>query len=124
MMTYGDVKQLIARESGRNECFKECNDALVSGELKQVHFVPGRMTVRDALATFRVRWNTTSTAGVPICGFEQTLESLAARAAEDIVLVYGFVSNARAFSVFVAESDRSAVGCIRVTGRLRGSDRE
>ena len=115
MMTYDEVKELIARESVGNECLKECRDALASGELQELSSVPGRGTARDVLANLRVRSDTTSAAGVSTCGFDLTMKALAVRAEKDTLLGFAFSSTTRTFVIYVAESSRSIVGCIRVT---------
>jgi hypothetical protein len=115
MMTYEQVRELIGRQNTRNDCLNECYDALCSNELREVHSEAGRVTVRDALATFRIRMTTTKAAGVSTCGFEETLQTLGTRAAEETLLLFGFISEVKAFSIFVAEAEQSIVGCIRVT---------
>src|SRR6266699_3491500 len=99
MMTYEQVRELIGRQGVRNDCLKECYDALRSNELKEVHSEPGRITVHDALTTFRIRMSTTKAAGVLTCGFEETLQTLDTRALEETLLLFGFISKARAFSI-------------------------
>lgn len=114
-MTYEQARELIGRRNVNSDCLKECYDALCANELREVHSEPGRITVHDALTTFRIRMSTTKAAGVSTCGFEETLQKLSTRAVEETLLLFGFLSETRAFSIFVAESEQSIVGCIRVT---------
>lgn len=114
MMTYEQARELIGRQNVRNDCLKECYEALCSNEVEAVHSEPGRITVQDALATFRIRMSTTKAAGATNCGFEEILLALSTRALEEPLLLFGWISETRAFSILIAESEQSIIGCIRV----------
>ncbi len=115
MMTYDELRALVAQECHGNECLEECHSALVANQLEAVHPTPGRSTVGATLGTFRVRASTTKSAGIPTCGFEEALDKLASMPSETVVLQFGFSSPERVFVIFVAELACSIIGCIRVS---------
>src|SRR5436190_1636260 len=100
MMTFEEIRQTLARESPRTDCLKECRDALASHAVNEVQPGPGRMSVRDALGTFRIRANTTKASGIETCGFDDTLNGLGALSADENVLLFHFSSQSRTFSIF------------------------
>ena len=116
-MTFEEIRQLIIGQNTATECIKECREALASNDVVEVQPRPGQMIVRDALGTFRIRANTSKAAGIETCGFDETLNALAALPADENVLMFHFSSQRCTFSVFVSESRRSIIGCIRVNRR-------
>lgn len=117
MVTFDQVRRLVTAERSKSRCFSECDDALKDRSTPFEEVGPGRMPVKEALATFSIREGTAREAGIESCGMEETLRALRSMPEAEDVMLFHFSGPDRVFTIFVAPSDRRPVGCIRVTRR-------
>ncbi len=125
MMTFEELRNLLSEPTPGFHAIKECVEGLTSGDLEEMAPGPGHLTARTALEKYRVRAATTAEGGADTKGFPETLEELAKLPAEETVLLFHFSSQPKLFTVFVSESTRRIVGCLRVTrdpARVRPAD--
>jgi hypothetical protein len=117
MMTLDEVRRIVSADSGGTECIKECRRALASNELFEVEGSHGRIGARHIMRTLRIRLKSTEAAGIGTCGFQETLNGLAAVPPDQPVEMFHFSSLRRKFSLFVHEPTRTVIGCIYVNRR-------
>ncbi len=115
MLTLGAFTALLANRPIMTDCLQECHDAITLSLFGPViEYSCAHIHARTALGIWRIRHRTTREGDIPTLGFDDTLEQLAARSADEKLLHCGFATSDRVFTIFVAEPTREVIGCIRV----------
>jgi hypothetical protein len=121
MLTLGEFTALLANQPAMTDCLQECYNAItlsLSGPVRE--YGCAHVRAHTALGIWRIRHRTTRQGNIPTLGFDDTLEHLAVRSADEKLLHCGFATSDRVFTIFVAEPTREVIGCIRV---MHPSDR-
>ncbi len=112
-MTF-NIVTLINAAQGSSECVASCSAAITAGRVTEMPH-PGAalpVAVRDIIGTWRIRQATVRSAGLPNCGFEETLKNLESQSPAEVLQTFVFRGERDIYTVFVRMSDESVIGCI------------
>ena len=113
MMANEKMTATIAAGLDGDPCLQRCRQQLASGAAQYLADHPGRLSTRDALATFSIRQRTAAAAGVVIQGIDELLHALQ-NSTDTRVLLFHVATSDQVFTLFVEEQSESLLGCICV----------
>src|SRR4051812_17633518 len=112
MMTFQDVRSLVAQSHANGPSFQECRAALDQQAYEELG--PGSLTAGEAAQIFRLRRGTAMRSKKDVIGLDDLLNALEGRSASDRVLLFHFSGPEKVFSIFVDDASRELIACVRV----------
>lgn len=118
MMTFQDLRKLIASERTNSLRFQECHNALNEEAYEELG--PGALTAEEAAQIFRLRRETARRSRKDVVGLDETIDVLERLPRDDRILLFHLSCREQVFSIFVSDRSGGLLGCVRVRRDVPG----